>query len=492
MRSTALVACGALAALAIGPARAAPSSSTGTGRGGRAPGAVVRVEHRPFEEAPSVGPRDALVTIELYFIPGSPDSHNAYRVLMELQRQHPTRVRAVFHPMAHSANLAVPAITLAAHARGRFFTLMAELTRPDVSTPSLPATTEIAVRLGLDRGLVGRASVDDSIVGALRDNRHRYFRLQATSIPAMVLNGRLTSALYDRTITLGELEGEYRVALDAAKFAVGQGVPRRALPAAGAREAACGDLDEDDDDDTGDAAGAAGPPPLDEPLFGWRLGALAAHGTGCPPSRHVGGRLDDHDPGAPPDVGGAYLLAAPLPTTGMPALGPSDAPVPIHVVCNLRGSACLEQLDRAKRVADHFTGLVRVVYVPWVDLALDEGVRDLGLAEAALCAAQAGDGWAFVRAAGLAALPARRPPDLAALAQAAGLDPDAVVECASGDARRARATITAARAAGIGWGPTVVIGGRAYLGGFGDDRPEAAVIEAELAPGLLEDLVPSY
>jgi hypothetical protein len=38
----------------------------------------------------------------------------------------------------------------------------------------------------------------------------------------------------------------------------------------------------------------------------------------------------------------------------------------------------------------------------------------------------------------------------------------------------------------------VVIGGRAYLGGFGDDRPEAAVIEAELAPGLLEDLVPSY
>ncbi len=512
MKRAARVACGVLAALPLvgapvhadrpghadrrgRAAQAAPVDRRGPVAPPRArpPGAVVRVEHHPFEDAPALGRPDAMVTIELYFIPGSPDSHNAYRVLVELQRLHPTRVRAVFRPMERSAQLVVPAITLTAHARGRFFALMAELTRGD-SAPSAQSTLEIAVRLGIDRALVSRAHVDEAITGALHANRHRYFRLEATSIPAMVLNGRLTTILYDRTVTLAELEGEYRAALDAARLAIGQGVHRRALAVAGARQGACGELETDElvaaPPATGGVAEAA--PIVEAPAFNWHLGALTSRGTGCPPTPHVGGRLDDHDPAAPPDLDSAYLLTAPLPIAGMPALGPPDAPVSIQVVCNLRGSACAEQLERARRVADHFGGVVRVVYLPWIDLALDDTARDLGLAEAALCAAGAGDGWAFVRAATGGGVPLNKPPDLPALAQAAGLDADAVVDCARGDAPRTRATIAAARAAGIGWGPTVVIGGRAYLGGFSDDRPAAAVIEAELAPGLLEALVPAY
>ena len=48
-----------------------------------------------------------------------------------------------------------------------------------------------------------------------------------------------------------------------------------------------------------------------------------------------------------------------------------------------------------------------------------------------------------------------------------------------------------ANTAGLGWGPTVVIGGRAYLGGVNDDRRASHRVAAEMAPGLLEALVPT-
>ncbi|MBZ0231369.1 MAG: hypothetical protein K8M05_03400, partial [Deltaproteobacteria bacterium] len=63
---------------------------------------------------------------------------------------------------------------------------------------------------------------------------------------------------------------------------------------------------------------------------------------------------------------------------------------------------------------------------------------------------------------------------------------------ASGEPAGARAAVEAARAAGIGYGPTVVIGGRAYLGGFNEDRKAADRVADELAPGLLEALIPSW
>ncbi len=456
------------------------------------PGRAVRVDHQVADEAPALGPRDALVTIELFFTPGAPSHHDAYRTLVELQHRHPTRVRAVFRPLHRNQN--TPAITLAAHHRGRFFELMTALTG-GATEPSPAATLELAVKVGLSRSVVERAYLDDSVQAALEGNRHRAFRLGTTYNPELVINGHpMGRRVHATTATVGDLENQYRNALDDARRAEGQGIARHALTTWGARREACGDEPEADDGD--EAFGLDGDSPVpaadQPPSFAWHLGRVLTGGTGCPTAFHQPATLDEFAPTGSPDRDPVPLLAAPLATAGLPAIGPDDAPVPIFVVCNLRGRFCLDQLDLARRVAEHHPGQVRVVWVPWVDLALDGADRDLTLAQAVLCATDDGDGWGFLRAATSAGVGGHGQVDLGAIAAAAGLDADAVVACTAGAPTRARAAVMAARAAGIGWGPTVVIGGRAYLGGFGDDRRASDRVEAELAPGLFEALTPTW
>ena len=99
-----------------------------------------------------------------------------------------------------------------------------------------------------------------------------------------------------------------------------------------------------------------------------------------------------------------------------------------------------------------------------------------------MCGQRLGDGWRFVAELRGQALDDAH---LAHAAVAAGIDPDAFAACASAPPRAARHAIDLARAAGIGWAPTVIIGQRAYVGGLTDDRPMKDLIDAELAPGLL-------
>jgi 2-hydroxychromene-2-carboxylate isomerase len=73
----------------------------------------------------------------------------------------------------------------------------------------------------------------------------------------------------------------------------------------------------------------------------------------------------------------------------------------------------------------------------------------------------------------------------AAAAVRAGLDPEALAACTRSPPEAARRVIEAARAAGIEWSPTLVVGRRAYAGGVTDDRLLADLLDLELAPGLL-------
>lgn len=454
------------------------------------PGRAVRVEHHVADDAPAVGPRDALVTIELFFIPGMGNSHDAYRTLKELQADHPTRVRAVYRPLTR--NQRTPHIVLAAHRRGLFTELMDALAARSV-VPNPAAIIELAVNAGLDRTAAELAHLDDAVQTALEANDHRKFRLGFTTVPEFVVNGRpLGPTLLAGTATVQSLDTQYRLALEDARRAQGQGIPAHALVLWGERRARCGDdplgggpLDEADDE-----ADRAEP---DEPTsFAWRLAELLTRGTGCVIAPHMPATLDEYNPDTPPRHDGTPLLARPLPSAGLPFHGPADAAVPIFVVCNIRSRYCLDQRDLMRQVAGNFPGQVRVVWVPWVDLALDGATNDLTLAQAALCAAAEGAGWEFLDASKTAGVTGRSRVDLAVIATNAGLDADALVACASGEPTQARAAVEAARAAGIGYGPTVVIGGRAYLGGFNEDRKAASRVASELAPGLLEALIPDW
>ena len=219
------------------------------------------------------------------------------------------------------------------------------------------------------------------------------------------------------------------------------------------------------------------------PIAGWRLGALLRDGTGCPPGPTPTGRVDQaFDYELAHRAPRASLLSAPLPTADLPSCGPADAPVVVHVICNLRSASCGDQLLRARRVAIDYFPSVRVVYRPWVDLDLETAGLELPLAEAAMCSQRLGDGWKFV-----IKLPGhvRDELDLDGAAVRAGIDPQAFTACVEAPPTAARKVIADARAAGVAWAPTVVIGQRAYIGGLTDDRPMHDLIDAELAPGLL-------
>lgn len=465
---------GRLALAALAALVAAPSGAAAR------PGQVVAVEH--VDATPTLGRADALVTIDLYFVPGAEPSHAAYRAVRDLAQRHPARVRARFWPRTMGARQGTPALALAAHRVGKFFAYMDALA---ASSPPLgPAgSLALAVELGLDRDAAARAARDPALVAALATAEHRAFRTPAMQAIEIVLNGQPVSLgpvrLNPGGFAANQLEQAYQVALAEARLAAAQGLTGGALRRWGRLHTYCADLDADVDDDA--------PPIADRPpRYAWSLARLLDGGTTCAPPPNQPARVDDprFSDGDPPP---ARLLAAPLPPAGAASLGPVDAAVPIVVACNPRGDACRAQLSALAPLVDIYEGEVRLSWAPFIDLGFEAAADDVALAGAAQCAAALGDGWPFasdppgVR---------REPPTLADFAREAHVDPADVAGCLAGSGDRVRTAVAAAERAGVVAGPTVVIGGRAYVGGFVDARAAALVVEATLAPGLLEQLAP--
>lgn len=458
-------------------------------------GAIARLPHAGPD--PALGPRDALVTIELYFVPGSDDGHRAYAALAALAARHPTRLRAVFRPRQLGARHHVAAVALAAHRQGRFFALMDALAARPVA-PSAAATDELAVTLGLDRELLRQADRDPEIVRTLAANERRAFLAPVTETPELVVNGRPTSSAPVRIsaggATAAQLEPIYQAALAEAKLAAAQGIRPGTLPRVGRWETWC----------TADEAPApapsrgpwlriedpiALPPPEEEPgpRFAWHLRRVIERGTACPPPVHRPGRVENHPFGEPVDAR-APLLPAPLDLDGAPSHGPAGAAVPIVVVCNPRTESCRIQLGLLRPLVDVYEGRVRLVWLPFVAENADATTAgdDLTVAQQAICAAALGDGWPFSSdPSGVANVP----PTIESLARTAGADVDDVLACVEADRGPARRAAAAVLDAGITWVPSVVIGGRAYTGGFTDARAAAAVVERELAPGLFDQVL---
>ena len=146
-----------LALAALAALVAAPSGAAAR------PGQVVAVEH--VDATPTLGRADALVTIDLYFVPGAEPSHAAYRAVRDLAQRHPARVRARFWPRTMGARQGTPALALAAHRVGKFFAYMDALA---ASSPPLgPADSlALAVELGLDRDAAARAAREMSVAAA--------------------------------------------------------------------------------------------------------------------------------------------------------------------------------------------------------------------------------------------------------------------------------------------------------------------------------------
>ena len=453
MRRLGLAVCLVAAAAAAGAARAAPARHAVAPAPALAPPPnIQRITYRPAGGPPAIGPADALVTVELFFIPGATQSHRPLDALLALQARHPRRIRLVFRPLSRQGKILVPEAAMEAHAQGKFLAFIRAI---DDAGRNLgkDQILRVAASVGVDPVRLAEAWDSGRHEAALRANEHRRQRHYALSVPDALFNAEpVTRPL--PTLGPAELDDAYRDAYDRAIALLDDGVPRRALPAA-----------------------------FDRTMV-------------RPPTLFMPGPVDDAGgepvPSVPP------LVTPPLDLRGLPTTGPTDAPVVVVVLCDLTSVACPGQLLTATQTAALFPDKVRIVWSPWwrADLAQLDGVDQV--ARVALCAEAQGAGWRWVDAARrhTQRVGRRWSPDaeaLAAIATDAEVDSRALAACLKAqppDAARRR--VEAALARGIRHGPAVIVGGHAYLGGVAEPRVLQSLIEDELEPGILARAAPDW
>lgn len=422
---------------------------------------VVRVEHRPADRNPTIGPHDAPVTAELFLVPGHVESNRAYKKLVELQARHPRRLRVVFRVITRQTQIVVSVAAIEAYAQGKFHELMEALLASRSGTvrkEHLPAVAEAAGidPIRLERALE-RALDPDLLPEALQENDRRRLRLLGATahIPDLTFNAEPVGQPL-ASLDVDELDRHYARAYDEAIELRDEGVPARHVLAAAERRRA--------------------------PRWA--------------PTTYPAGAVDDPEaelslPDAPP------LLARALDLAGLPSRGPDDAAVVVVIACNLRYVSCRQQLENvARRLHDLYPDEVRVVWHPWFDVGVEGNEAAPRLHAAALCAEAQGAGWRWLEEAAQQVMrgAADGDPDelIETIAARVDVDDAALAACVADGEDGVRARVRAAIAAGVHHAPTVVIGGRVYTGGFTDWRGAAERVDGELAPGLLERLVPDW
>lgn len=438
---------------AAGTAAAAPAPS------GHTEGHTERIEYRDPSSAPTRGPATALVTIEVFFVPGPNMPSVALRLLQQLQERHPARVRLIYRILKSGSALLVPSAALEAHTEGKFFELMDELGKQR-GVLKKEDLLDIARKVGVDPQRVALATKFEHYSDVLDDNQRRFERLHGGTTPSALFNARPTRVGL-AGINAADLDREYEAAYDRALDKLDRGFAPSELAAAFDDEAiprvqpvVMSVATPDDDSDRS---------PLEHPLA-------------SPPLQLDG-----------------------LPSFGKPGVA---APVPIVVLCRPNETSCSNLLRAIEPEVRLYPDQVRVVWAPWFDVGRDDAAELTMLGDAALCAESVSSnqgelttspGWVWVKEMYTQAgrVHGKRPPaDKLIDGVAAKLDVDirALSACRARIASATLAWIARARRSGVPRAATaVVIGGRIYTE-LADQRLIQALVEAELAPGVLGSL----
>ncbi|HEY6180425.1 MAG TPA: hypothetical protein VIX73_38545, partial [Kofleriaceae bacterium] len=423
-------------------------------------GHIERVEYRDPASAPSRGPASALVTIEIFFVPGQSMPVPALRLLDQLQERHSARIRLIYRILKSGSAVQVPSAALEAYTEGKFFELMEELgkLRGMVKKEDL---LEIARKVGVDPQRIALATQVDHYREVLEANQRRFERLHGGTAPSALFNSRPTHVALG-AISAADLDREYEAAYDRALDKIDRGV-------------APGELARAFDDDAIPSA---------QPVV---------MSIGSP---------DDDAERSPLDH---PLATPPLQLDGLPSLGKPGiaAAVPIVVLCRPSDPTCANLLRVVEPSVRLYPDDVRVVWAPWFDVVARDDAADLTLlGDAALCAEAIGSnqgelttspGWVWVKEM-YAQVGRSRGKKLAAdrliddVADKLEVDGRALSACRARMASSTLTWIADARRSGVPRvNAAVVIGGRIYSG-LTDQTLIQELVEAELAPGVLGSL----
>jgi protein-disulfide isomerase len=435
------------------------------------PGQVVRVEHYDPSATPSRGPANALVTVELFFPPTVNGSRQQiFRLLEQLQQQHPTRMRVIYRIVKRNTQPPgpqLPTLALEAYAQGKFFEFIAAIQALRPGALTRDQMIEVGRKLGLDPGRLDRAITEDRYRDVLTANERRLDRLRGTSAPAVFFNDKAIRASVNNA-SEADLKTEYENAYERALDLIDRGVDPRGLAEA-----------------------------FDSQMLQSTQPTVAVP----PPDDDLDSTSNGH-----------RLANPPLDLTGLPSLGEpgGGGHVPVVILCRPNDSTnCRLQMSGiAAKLKDTYRSDVRIVWAPWFDLtnvSTDDATRMSMLGDAALCAEAVGSnpddldaspGWQWVTEV-YAQLGRAQRRTMAtdklidAVAQKLHIDTHQLSACRARIANTTLGWIAAARHAGVTRSPAMVIGGRIYES-LQDQTLIQQLVEAELAPGVLGDIAPSW
>jgi hypothetical protein len=433
------------------------------------PGKLVRVVSSDLDALPSRGPKDALVTIEVFFRLRIETRWPEFKAIEHLQAEHPSRIRILYRIEKGPNSSRLHYAALEAYAEGRFDEFLAELETQATMNLTDAQLVQVAVAAGMNTEQLAEvlASPPAEFDRVLDENLRRYHQRFHGNQQGVLVNGAFVSR--SDINKSGELERVYAAAKDQALDLLDRGVDPSELAAAFESQAA------------------------PNPLF-----ITVPNGS---PDDTVG------------EVPAQPMLATPaLDLTGMPSYGPSDASQTIVVLCvpSTPTNTCRLALRAAKLAQEVYADRVRVVWAPFFDVTRDDA-SELGLlADAALCAERIGasvadftspssPGWDWLQAMTDARYHRRVSADrvLSDLAPLLHVDEPSFAACRAHQAGAAIRWVVAATRAGVHASPSTVVGGRIYPA-ITDTNLLQQLVAAELEPGdcdgclRLDSIVPAW
>lgn len=422
------------------------------------------VAHEYADELPSLGPRHAPVTMDVYIslTDRTWQQVRLYQSMLELSASHPTRLRVIYRLVPWSGQSLFAEVLMEAHADGRFFATMDELiafTRRTQRMPTRgPEIEEICARAGVPYARVQAAWADGRHLDLLKQNELRRWRRDLGDTPVVLFNGVVTSAR-GRSLDRKALESNYDIAYAMARRKLEGGVPVEHIYGLSLRELRMNDK-------------------------------LPIVFTGA---------VDDAASARPIPITAAALLG-PQPDAPGFAVGPPEAPATIRFYCSFLSPRCALFKRTLDILRDNYGDELRLVFHHMLPPKLDPAsLRDLLQMHAgAVCASEQDAFWDFYDNAYQQLVPRLQrglliDEQLDEIVDRTGIARDAFAACMKrpGVAASVEAAVRAAREAGVSKSPTVVIGGRIYEGttSLGDLR---RLIEEEHRPGLLEQVAPTW
>jgi 2-hydroxychromene-2-carboxylate isomerase len=414
-------------------------------------GKIVTILHSPPDHVPSLGPRNAPVTIEFFANLGDGSASGAvHALLVKLLERHPRRLRILYR-LVSGGEQSNPHLEagLEAFAQGRFRQFLDAMYGDSLRSPRVADLTELAAAAGVQPERLEQALADGRHSAAVVANHfYRKRRRVRRSPPQLLING----VPYDRRPrTLDELEALYDEAYGRAIAVREQGVPADQVYA-----------------------------------------RLLADVTAAQPEPVIGpGAVDGLGPGERPPPGLAPLLRTPLERGGH-RRGPPGAAVTIVFLCNFQTRNCGETAATLDEIAAAYPDEVRIVFRHLFDATDRRQDRVATLHRAGLCADRQGRFWGFYDTVFRQAR--RGMPETEAddeLIRELELDGKAFSRClrARRTADQLTAELRSARAAGVRHTPSIVLGGRLYTGTKSFDEL-AALVDRELSPGVLGKIAP--